>query len=428
MKSIIKLIIAIVMLSLLVSTPALAISASEGTAYRIDELGMSVNMPSDLYVFTRNIDPDDPRPSYFRLNREAFINYFNDHNIYLNAISEKVLYEINIMMVTNTNQNVRNFTEYTDAELQAFLKSSASTYEMENVNYVKSDIYTGNPQFRFVRSSFIKTNGTNLAYGIQYFTVFDGKEINVVLDSYDKAITPDREAIISKVIDNITLTRTSAPNENVGAASDTGNMGLGDNSGIASTMNAANAVYNEGNAGLLGTNLSKLSGVSLIFLILIDIAATFVLLTLPILIYRYLIIKEPLLKHRAKKIAIIYGVSAGIIIGAYMVFTSNVFMAIGIFLWSFINYLVLSKGRAKGYLPFMPVKPVKPVKLAKPAKSSDVKLKVKEHDETDANPSPSLSVSKTCKNCFAVNLADSNTCFYCGAQMDRDEEEDEDLN
>lgn len=408
-----RLTLSIVMLFLLVSTPALAINSSQGTAYTINELGMSMNIPSDLYVFTRDIASDDPNPSHFDLTREEFINYFNINNIYLNAVSEEVTYEIVIYMVKNTDQNVSDFTEYSDTELQVLLEDLSSTYEMNGVTYDNSVIYTGNPQVKFIKSSFQKANGDKPAYGLQYFTVYDGKEINITLDSYDKTVTPDREAMISKVIDSITLIKKSAPIENAG---------------ITGALNAASTGYRAGITGFVGTDFDSLSGIALIWLLLFDIIATFVLFTLPMFVYRYLVIKEPLLKQRAKKIAIIYGLAGGVIVGAYIVFSLNVFLAIGVFLWSYVNYLVLSKGGVKQYIPFKsakpakPFKPAKPLKPAKPKKTSTVKI-TPEPDEKVGTPSSPLSVSKTCKNCFAVNLADSKTCFYCGAQMDRDEKE-----
>ena len=78
--------------------------------------------------------------------------------------------------------------------------------------------------------------------------------------------------------------------------------------------------------------------------IFFNLLLTVVTCTLPIIIYRFAIIKEPVNPKRAKKISIIYGICAFIIftiiysiIGQPGVPSATVF-------WSWINYIILKKG------------------------------------------------------------------------------------
>lgn len=58
----------VIILALLISVPAYAVNAGE---YELEELGLTVSMPSDYVVFTRNISANDPNLSAYGLTKDG---------------------------------------------------------------------------------------------------------------------------------------------------------------------------------------------------------------------------------------------------------------------------------------------------------------------------------------------------------------------
>ena len=83
--------------------------------------------------------------------------------------------------------------------------------------------------------------------------------------------------------------------------------------------------------------------------ILLNLIATIVVYSLPIIIYRYAIRKEPMERKKAKRITIIYGICAFIVMSAATFVINGSGVAGGaIFLWSWVNYRVLTGGKMWG--------------------------------------------------------------------------------
>lgn len=82
--------------------------------------------------------------------------------------------------------------------------------------------------------------------------------------------------------------------------------------------------------------------------ILISLFVTIAVYSLPIVIYRYAVVKTPLDKKKAKKIALIYGVCAFVAMSILAVWVSESGVAGGgMLLWSWVNYHVLVAGKPK---------------------------------------------------------------------------------
>ncbi len=154
-----------------------------------------------------------------------------------------------------------------------------------------------------------------------------------------------------------------------------------------------------------------LNGLPLPLLIAIDLVATFILFALPMLVYRFIILRRPLTKTKAKKIAALDGLALGLLLAIYIIYSGNYYIAIGI-LWSLANYFILTcpKLRYKNLVVTAPLS----------TKANDQAEIPTVSNTSDMNTSKNC---KNCKNCYAVNLATSKTCFYCGAIMEDDEKE-----
>ncbi len=79
--------------------------------------------------------------------------------------------------------------------------------------------------------------------------------------------------------------------------------------------------------------------------LILSLIFTFVIYSLPIVIYRYGIRKFCLEKNKALKVTIIYGICAFVVMTCIKALLGATPSSTAIFIWSFINYLMLSKGR-----------------------------------------------------------------------------------
>lgn len=75
--------------------------------------------------------------------------------------------------------------------------------------------------------------------------------------------------------------------------------------------------------------------------LLLDLFITFDFYTLPLLIWRYAIKKQPVEKAKAQKITIIYGIAAWIVMSILLYIIDGSVAGGSILLWSYINYRIL---------------------------------------------------------------------------------------
>lgn len=398
------------MLAGILTVPALAAgggqssAAPSGTAdtvaHTVAELGMTLKIPADLYVFSQHTADDDPNPAQFGLDSKSFRDYFAQHDIYLNAVAAKVTHEV-ILTMTHSNKaaSIVDLNRLSDTELTAFVKETAN-YQTPELTYKPAEIYTGNGQVKFIKSSFESVNGKLTTRGIQYFTINNGKAILLKLACYDDtALSDSRVAMITSIVNTATFSVVYTKPSVTPAASVSAPAGQ---SVKPSTQTAAAA-----SVGAPGANASWLHGLTagmpLLKLILVDLLVTFIVLTLPMLLVRFVIYRKAVSKEKARKAAAIDGLLIGILIVGYAVNAQNYFIVAGVVLWGITNYFVLVfKGRGRTLV------------------AHEI-ISVFPDENRDESKASVQTENRTCKNCYAVNLATSKTCFYCGAAMEQEE-------
>lgn len=90
--------------------------------------------------------------------------------------------------------------------------------------------------------------------------------------------------------------------------------------------------------------------------IILSLLLTVAVYSLPIAIYRYGIRKRPMEKQKAKRVTIIYGIAAFIVMMLIISALGGTPSASGaIFLWSGVNYAMLTKGRNTSGVDVEPV-------------------------------------------------------------------------
>lgn len=169
------------------------------TIYELDELGMSIELPSDHVVFTRDIKANDPNLSAYGLTKDEMSSLMLERSIYLNAWDEDVSYEI---IVTMIDSPLEDFNQFSDTSLNQFALALKTEYASMGITFIRSDLYQ-HSQAKFAKIYISQPNNGDTAYGLQYYTVYNGKAINITLQSYSGEIDSSREAIIQNIVDTI---------------------------------------------------------------------------------------------------------------------------------------------------------------------------------------------------------------------------------
>lgn len=193
MKKAISLILVVLLLF-----PCLTAYAS-GNSYRLNDLGLSVDIPSDLITFTRNIKQNNPILEEFGVTKAEMDSIMKDGNIYLNAFDSSIAFEI---VVTMIDSPLNDFYYLSNTELSAFVSTFADGYKGTDITFIKSEIYE-HPQAKFAKIYVKQPYVGGTAYGLQYYTVYDGKAINFTIHSYSGSLTSKNETLIKQIVDSV---------------------------------------------------------------------------------------------------------------------------------------------------------------------------------------------------------------------------------
>lgn len=182
-------------ISCMLPVPAFATSNS----YMLEDLGMSIELSPEHVVFTRDVKSNDPNLSIYGLTKDKLYSFMLEQNIYLNAWDEDISYEIIVTMVESPFEDYNLFS---DTTLNGFASALETEYAGIGITLMRSEIYQ-HRQAKFIKIYLSQPNNGETAYGLQYNTVYNGKTINITLQSYSGKIDQDKEAIIQNIVDTV---------------------------------------------------------------------------------------------------------------------------------------------------------------------------------------------------------------------------------
>lgn len=177
--------------------PSYAFAAN--STYELDELGMSIELPSDHVVFTRDIKANDLNLIAYGLTKDGLSSLMQERSIYLNAWDEDINYEI---IVTMLDSPFEDYNQFSNTSLSAFVSALDTEYAGLGITMIRSEFYQ-HSQAKFAKIYISQPNNGETAYGLQYHTVYDGKAINITLQSYSGKIDSSKEAVLKKIVDTV---------------------------------------------------------------------------------------------------------------------------------------------------------------------------------------------------------------------------------
>lgn len=188
----------VLMLALLLIMPTTAFAASKDT-YRLDELGLSIDIPSDYIVFTREIADNDPNLSVLGLTKKDLLDSMESGNIYLDVWDSENNCETIVTMVSNT---ISNFSLMSDTILNTLASSFYDEFAKIGITIEKHEIYQ-HEQAKFIKFYMNRPNGADTIYSLQYYTVYDNMAINVTTHSFSGRINSDKESVIESIVSTV---------------------------------------------------------------------------------------------------------------------------------------------------------------------------------------------------------------------------------
>lgn len=203
----------------------LTLSVHAADTVRLDDLGMSLEVPDGYTVITRNMEPDDPGLAIFDMDSEAVTKLLEDGNIYLDLMNEDADFEYSITSVPN---EVKSMTRFDDDTLESMEDQLKEQYESADVT-VKEVEHLFNGQavfFRIVVSG--EQNGTQVQL-VRYYTVHNYNAIYFTLQYWGAEIPEKYQELSQNILysvqfdepDEYTSTTDSETDEEASSTSET---------------------------------------------------------------------------------------------------------------------------------------------------------------------------------------------------------------
>ena len=174
-----------------------ALSDTDYILYDLSELGISVPMPTDYYVFTLGMPSDSPTLKAFGITPAEVDAVLMRNNSLLDAVSPNGKKEIFVMGYDSTNIN---FSQMDEIAIESYEYSLKDLFEQIGDTVSSMDRYsTGDA----VYIRFWKNSPNNSVYSLQYYTIYNHKAISITLTKRSGALDETEENLIAEIADNI---------------------------------------------------------------------------------------------------------------------------------------------------------------------------------------------------------------------------------
>lgn len=201
----------LVCLAVLVGVVALGLgTARAAVRYELEEVGISIELPEDYSTITRDTPADDPAYDVFGLDKESADELFEQNNSYLDAMSPRYEREISVTMIPT--QGLKDFSWLDETFLETYEDMLRAQTETAGGTYVGSEVYR-NQQATFIKLYTNRTVDEFDLYGMVYYTIYDGRTINVNFFSYAGELTQEDETLLQEIVDSVNFTTVQGQEE-----------------------------------------------------------------------------------------------------------------------------------------------------------------------------------------------------------------------
>jgi len=198
--------LAVLLILILICLFSIPAYASAMVPYTVDELNMSIDVPSDWITLTRDMDDNNPYLDEFGLTVDEINAQFENNHIYLNSVysDETSTVELVVTMLDYVGSNaVYSFDDLSSDELTDIAQDlEGQLHEQTGADYKFLDIYKSE-QATFMCFDLQQSFEGMTVYGHQCYTIVNGQAINITMHSYANPISPEVKTIQYEMVDSV---------------------------------------------------------------------------------------------------------------------------------------------------------------------------------------------------------------------------------
>ncbi len=201
---------------LLLMQVMLPINALGANTWILDELGLSLEIPEEYVVFTRDLRDNDPNLNKYGMTKSEMDDVMRSRNIYLNAWDEDVSHEI---VVTMIDSSIPDFSSLSDTALLALVSITVKPLEEAGAIVKTYEVYQ-QKQTKFLKLLLDQYDGGEVVHTVQYYTTVAEKAINITMHYYSGEVDDYHEQVLRDIVDSVSFNgpvETSVPYENTPA-------------------------------------------------------------------------------------------------------------------------------------------------------------------------------------------------------------------
>lgn len=193
---------AVIML-LLISAFHITVSAAD-KSYQIKELGMSIALPDDISVITRQTRENDPAFAALGYTYEQAQNVMRDSDIYLKGVPKDASYEVEVCMVKNEQSsdvyNLKLLSEKQLASVKGELEADESCTGCTVTQTDDTVVFNMETKYEIPSQDGAKPV---TVYGIMSYTVVNGMQVSFSLRSMGKPVSVAEHSIFNAASSSI---------------------------------------------------------------------------------------------------------------------------------------------------------------------------------------------------------------------------------
>lgn len=185
------------------------VHAAPAGEYTLEDLSLKVTIPDGLYVFQPETVADDPDAEALGLDGAALAESLTAQNIYLDAVSKDLTWELAIVMQRGKEfEDIHDFNLYEDAFFDGVVESARESYATAGLTLEEDyTVWTGG-QAKFVVVNTRQDQDGAQTLRRQYYTIYNGQAINYTLVSYSGELTEEMTQAQQAVVEGAQFTET----------------------------------------------------------------------------------------------------------------------------------------------------------------------------------------------------------------------------
>jgi len=194
-----KLMFSIFLFSIFISILTCHTSA---VSYTVKEAGLTLDIPSNMIVFTQETDSSDPNFAKFKLNPDDFKANLKENSVFLAIWETDTMNEI-MIKVAPYDDNM-DFGNLSDAEYQEYTLIMKKAIEGDGFTVQRFERAENN-QANFIKFPLSKPEADYTRNVVQYLTLNGHISVSISIESLDGPLTPDEEYQFGSLVSNATF-------------------------------------------------------------------------------------------------------------------------------------------------------------------------------------------------------------------------------